>query len=107
VHRLKTGLPWVTVKWAQTLDGKIATRTGESKWISNEASRTMVHRERGRVDMLLTGIGTVLKDDPMLIARNVPRATNREARGDRSETGKSVGLEAGDDHKCCSDNCGL
>jgi len=71
VHRLKTGLPWVTVKWAQTLDGKIATRTGESKWISNEASRKMVHRERGRVDVILTGIGTALKDDPMLTARNV------------------------------------
>jgi diaminohydroxyphosphoribosylaminopyrimidine deaminase/5-amino-6-(5-phosphoribosylamino)uracil reductase len=71
VHRLKSGLPWVTVKWAQTLDGKIATRTGESKWISNEASRKMVHRERGRVDVILTGIGTVLKDDPMLTARNV------------------------------------
>ena len=71
VHRMRTGLPWVTVKWAQTLDAKIATRTGESKWISNEASRKMVHRERGRVDVILTGIGTVLKDDPMLTARDV------------------------------------
>src|SRR5436190_8347297 len=71
VHRVKTGLPWVTVKWAQTIDGKIATRSGESKWISNEASRKMVHRERGRVDVILTGIGTVLKDDPLLTARKV------------------------------------
>ena len=59
IHRLKTGLPWVTVKWAQTLDGKIADRDGNSKWISNDASRQMVHRERGRVDVIMTAIGTV------------------------------------------------
>lgn len=71
VHRIKTGLPWVVAKWAQTLDGRIATRTGESRWISNDRSRRMVHRERGRVDAILTGIGTVLADDPLLTARNV------------------------------------
>lgn len=72
-HRVCSGLPWVTVKWAQTLDGKIATRPPESdsKWISSEVSRRMVHRERGRVDAILTGIGTVLADDPLLTARNV------------------------------------
>jgi len=70
-HRIRTGLPWVTVKWAQTLDGRIATRHGESKWISNAASRRMVHRERGRVDAILTGIGTVLHDDPLLTVRDV------------------------------------
>lgn len=70
-HRLATGLPWVTVKWAQTIDGRIATSTGESQWMSNESSRRMVHRERGRVDAILTGIGTVLKDDPMLTPRGV------------------------------------
>lgn len=68
-HRVRSGLPWTTVKWAQTIDGKIATRSGESKWISNEASRRLVHRERGRVDAILTGIGTVKCDDPMLTAR--------------------------------------
>ena len=71
VHRVKTGLPWVIAKWAQTLDGRIATRTGKSRWISNERSRRMVHRERGRVDAILTGIGTVLADDPLLTARHV------------------------------------
>lgn len=70
VHRLRTGLPWVSVKWAQTIDGKIATRSGESKWISSERSRRMVHRERGRVDAILTGIGTVQCDDPMLTSRS-------------------------------------
>jgi diaminohydroxyphosphoribosylaminopyrimidine deaminase/5-amino-6-(5-phosphoribosylamino)uracil reductase len=70
IHRLRTGLPWVIVKWAQTIDGKIATRGGESKWISGERSRRMVHRERGRVDAILTGIGTVQCDDPMLTARS-------------------------------------
>lgn len=71
VHRVKTGLPWVIAKWAQTLDGRIATRTGKSRWISNDRSRRMVHRERGRVDAILTGIGTVLADDPLLTARDV------------------------------------
>ena len=72
-HRIRTGLPWVIAKWAQTIDGKIATRPPhhDSKWISNQASRAMVHRERGRVDAILTGIGTVLKDDPLLTARDV------------------------------------
>ncbi|MHC5022991.1 MAG: bifunctional diaminohydroxyphosphoribosylaminopyrimidine deaminase/5-amino-6-(5-phosphoribosylamino)uracil reductase RibD [Planctomycetota bacterium] len=71
VHRVRTGLPWVVAKWAQTLDGRIATRTGESQWISGVASRRLVHRERGRVDAILTGIGTVLADDPLLTAREV------------------------------------
>ena len=73
-----TGLPWVIVKWAQTIDGKIAARTGDSKWISGEASRRLVHRIRGRVDAILTGIGTVATDDPLLTARRVP--IRREAR---------------------------
>ena len=71
VHRLRTGLPWVTAKWAQTIDGSIATRSGHSQWISSDRSRRLVHRERGRVDAILTGIGTVKADDPMLTARGV------------------------------------
>lgn len=64
-----TGRPYVHAKWAMTLDGKIATRTGDSKWISNEASRRKVHELRGRVDGILVGIGTALVDDPLLTAR--------------------------------------
>jgi diaminohydroxyphosphoribosylaminopyrimidine deaminase/5-amino-6-(5-phosphoribosylamino)uracil reductase len=66
---LATGRPWVIAKWAMTLDGKLATRSGDSKWISGEASRQKVHALRGRVDAILVGIGTVLADDPLLTAR--------------------------------------
>ncbi|MBY0261257.1 MAG: bifunctional diaminohydroxyphosphoribosylaminopyrimidine deaminase/5-amino-6-(5-phosphoribosylamino)uracil reductase RibD [Phycisphaerales bacterium] len=69
VKRVRTGLPWVIAKWAQTIDGRVATRTGESKWISCEASRRRVHRLRARVDAVVTAIGTILSDDPILTAR--------------------------------------
>jgi len=71
LKRVTTGLPWVIAKWAQTLDGKIASSTGDSKWISNDASRRHVHALRGRVDAIVTGVGTVLADDPSLTARDV------------------------------------
>jgi diaminohydroxyphosphoribosylaminopyrimidine deaminase / 5-amino-6-(5-phosphoribosylamino)uracil reductase len=66
---LKTGRPYIHAKWAMTLDGKIATRSGDSKWISNEASRRIVHELRGRMDAIIIGIGTALADDPLLTAR--------------------------------------
>ncbi len=69
--RVTTGLPWVIAKWASTLDGKVATHTGHSKWISSAASRRLVHEMRSRVDAVMVGVGTVLADDPRLTARDV------------------------------------
>jgi diaminohydroxyphosphoribosylaminopyrimidine deaminase / 5-amino-6-(5-phosphoribosylamino)uracil reductase len=66
---LTTGWPYVHAKWAMTLDGKIASSTGDSRWISNESSRQRVHQLRGRMDAIIVGIGTVLADDPLLTAR--------------------------------------
>lgn len=67
--RIKTGLPFVTLKTASTLDGRLAAKTGDSKWISNADARTRVHAMRHRHQAVLTGIGTVLADDPQLTAR--------------------------------------
>ena len=64
------GLPYVLCKWAQTIDGKIAARTGDSQWISSPQSRAIVHRLRARADAVMVGIGTALADDPMLTARD-------------------------------------
>lgn len=64
-----TGRPWVIAKWAMSLDGKIATRTGDSQWISGEASRAAVHELRGQVDAIVVGAGTLVADDPLLTAR--------------------------------------
>jgi diaminohydroxyphosphoribosylaminopyrimidine deaminase / 5-amino-6-(5-phosphoribosylamino)uracil reductase len=61
--------PWMIAKWAMTLDGHMATRTGDSKWISGEASRALVHQLRGRMDAILVGRRTVEADDPLLTAR--------------------------------------
>ncbi len=73
IMRILHRRPWVIAKWAQTIDGCLADASGSSQWISGERSRRGVHRLRGRVDAILTGIGTVLADDPLLTARGVPR----------------------------------
>lgn len=100
-HRLKTPLPWVIAKWAQTIDGKLATSTGDSKWISNERSRLRVHRMRAAVDAVMVGSGTVKADNPMLTARGVPvrRKAARvvvSARGTMEED-RALARTAGDE----------
>lgn len=69
IHYITTGRPFVILKAAMTLDGKIATPQGESKWITSEMSRRYVHRLRGRVDAVLSAIGTVKADNPMFTSR--------------------------------------
>lgn len=69
IHWVKTGLPFVILKSGMTLDGKIATAKGESKWITGSKAREHVHQLRSQVDAIAVGVNTVLKDDPQLTAR--------------------------------------
>jgi diaminohydroxyphosphoribosylaminopyrimidine deaminase/5-amino-6-(5-phosphoribosylamino)uracil reductase len=69
-HWVETGRPYVTAKWAMTLDGKIATHTGSSRWISGGPARALVADWRARSDAVVVGSGTVLQDDPSLTARD-------------------------------------
>ncbi|MBM3998591.1 MAG: bifunctional diaminohydroxyphosphoribosylaminopyrimidine deaminase/5-amino-6-(5-phosphoribosylamino)uracil reductase RibD [Planctomycetes bacterium] len=76
--RIEKGRPWILVKVAMSWDGKIATRSGDSRWISGESSRAVAHALRGRVDAVLVGIGTAERDDPLLTARPPgPRVATR------------------------------
>lgn len=68
-HYISTGLPYVILKYAMTADGKTATKTGASRWISGEQSRSVVHEFRHRCMGIMAGVGTVLADDPMLNVR--------------------------------------
>ena len=68
-HFIRTNRPYVIMKYAMTMDGKTATFTGQSQWITGEAARRMVHRDRNRICALMTGVGTILADDPLLTCR--------------------------------------
>ncbi|MGI5973309.1 MAG: bifunctional diaminohydroxyphosphoribosylaminopyrimidine deaminase/5-amino-6-(5-phosphoribosylamino)uracil reductase RibD [Oscillospiraceae bacterium] len=68
-HFIRTGTPYVVMKYAMTLDGKIAAYTGKSQWITGKDARSRVHQERHRLRGILVGVGTVLTDDPMLNCR--------------------------------------
>ena len=72
LHRMRHGRPWIRVKAAASLDGRVALASGESQWITEEAARRDVHALRARSCAMLTGIGTVLRDDPQLNVRHVP-----------------------------------
>jgi diaminohydroxyphosphoribosylaminopyrimidine deaminase/5-amino-6-(5-phosphoribosylamino)uracil reductase len=66
---VSTGMPFFILKWAMTLDGKIATRSGDSKWITSEDARALVHDLRDACDAVMVGVGTVIADDPQLTVR--------------------------------------
>lgn len=85
-------LPWVHAKWAMTLDGRIAARTGHSRWISNSESRAEVHRLRGRMDAIITGAGTVRADDPLLTVR--PAGPRIPLRVVVDSTGQSLNADS-------------
>ena len=75
---IRTGRPWIIAKWAMTLDGKIATGSGDSRWISGPDARAIVHTLRGRADAVMVGRETALRDDPLLTAR--PSGPRRAVR---------------------------
>ena len=76
-YRMRTGRPFVVLKAAMTLDGKIATAGGASQWITGQAARQHVHRVRSQMDAIMVGIETVLRDDPQLTVRLPVQSSNR------------------------------
>lgn len=82
--------PWLIAKWAQTPDGRMVTTPGEPRWISGERSRRRVHELRARVDAIITGVGTVIADDPALTVRRGGGATG--GLGGAGSSGRSGGV---------------
>ncbi len=78
IKQRTTGLPFVTVKFAATLDGKIAAASGDSRWVAGEAARAWAHEQRTRVDAMICGVNNVLLDDPQLTARPGGAAAARQ-----------------------------
>ena len=97
LHRLRTGRPWMRIKAAASLDGRIALANGESRWITGEDARRDAHALRARSCAILTGIGTVLRDDPELTVRHVPcsRQPRRVVIDSRLETPAAAKILAG------------
>jgi diaminohydroxyphosphoribosylaminopyrimidine deaminase/5-amino-6-(5-phosphoribosylamino)uracil reductase len=80
VKYIRTGRPFVTAKCAATLDGRLATRTGDSKWVTGEESREFVHELRHASDAIMVGVGTIAADDPLLTARLKGRSSKDPIR---------------------------
>ncbi|MEJ5301054.1 MAG: bifunctional diaminohydroxyphosphoribosylaminopyrimidine deaminase/5-amino-6-(5-phosphoribosylamino)uracil reductase RibD [Thermodesulforhabdaceae bacterium] len=78
IKYVTTGFPYVIAKSAMTLDGKIATRTGDSKWITSELARRFVHKLRSEVDAICVGIGTAIADNPLLTVRYNLKKSHRK-----------------------------
>lgn len=84
IRRMKNGRPWITVKTAASLDGSISLRDGTSKWITSKASREKTHALRAASDAVITGVGTVIADDPLLTVRDADGETPRRVVLDRN-----------------------
>ncbi len=84
IRRMKQGRPWITIKTASSMDGNIALKDGSSKWITSKASRQKTHMLRAESDAILTGVGTILADDPKLTVREAEGTTPKRIVLDRS-----------------------
>jgi diaminohydroxyphosphoribosylaminopyrimidine deaminase/5-amino-6-(5-phosphoribosylamino)uracil reductase len=89
LNRVRRGRPWVRLKLAISLDGRVAMASGESQWITGPEARRDVHRFRAMSDVVLSGIGTVLADDPRLTVRDVPGHERQPARAILDRQGRT------------------
>ncbi|MGL6196511.1 MAG: bifunctional diaminohydroxyphosphoribosylaminopyrimidine deaminase/5-amino-6-(5-phosphoribosylamino)uracil reductase RibD [Thermoguttaceae bacterium] len=92
--RIEKKRPWIIAKWAMTLDGKIASRTGSSSWISSEQSREIVHRLRDKMDAILVGSATARNDNPMLNVRIPGQEASRSPLRIVLDSAASISLES-------------